>query len=320
MIEDITKKVLNAKNICIISHDGPDADAIGSSLALEDALRQLNKNVRYILQTNVNDAFKAVLGDRVKQLPKKNEIFDLVFVLDCSCLDRIQNIDCHDLSDFIIIIDHHFSRDNEGNICWRENVQSTGVLIYQLLLYFEQITEFKFNSFIATNLFLSIRGDTNNFKINNNNFDIYKMASELTKYSPDMKILDEIEQNNISFVKLIGKTLNKLVYNNNSQIAYLIITKEEIDLCGSNFNDASHVIDLLKDIKEIKVIYLIIQNKNRLSIKARSDLVNVGEIMLEFGGGGHSSAAGISNYYCKDIYVFIDSLIRKTMRKINNES
>lgn len=318
MIEDIIDKILYANNICIISHDGPDADAIGSSLALEDSLKQLDKDVTYILQTNMNDAFKLIAGERIKQKPKDN--YDLVFVLDCSCFDRVQSIDCTKLGKFVVVIDHHISNNNEGNICWRENVHSTGVLVYQLLLELEKKTKFRINSFIATNLFMSIRGDTNNFRIINNNFDIYKMASELMQYNPDIQLINEIEKYNISFVRLLGRTLNNLVYNCNSEIAYLIITKDEIDACGSNFNDASHVIDLLKNVKKVKVIYLIIRNKNRLSIKARSDFVDVSKIMAELGGGGHSAAAGLSNYSCKDIYTFIDSLTKKTLRHINKDA
>ena len=210
MKKAIVNEIMAANNICIVSHDGPDADAVGSSLALESALKQIGKDVRYILQTNVNDAFRAVLGDRVKQIPK-NEVFDIVFVLDCSCFDRIQSIDCMKLSPCVIVIDHHKSENAEGTICWREDVQSTGVLVYQLLLELEKTTDLKIDSFIATNLFMSIRGDTNNFRTNNNNFDIYKMASELMHYNPDIELINEIEKCNFSLMRLMGKTLNKLV-------------------------------------------------------------------------------------------------------------
>ena len=312
-IEEIKQCIDDAKNICIISHDGPDADAIGSSLALKEALLQCNKNVTHIIQTTLNDSFKKITKDScAKRLPKKNETFDLVFILDCSYFDRIKHINCNELGEKIIVIDHHISDSKEGDIIWRENVQATGVLIYKLL----KGLNFEITSYIATCLLLSIRGDTNNFRIYNDSFDIHQMASELMHYKADITLINDIEKYNVSVLKLIGKIFNKLVYNHDTKIAYLIITKDEIDKSGSTFNDASHIIDILKNVREIDVIYLIIQNKNRISIKARSEKINVGEIMEEFGGGGHGFAAGVSNFYCKDIYEFMENLIMKTERKL----
>ena len=320
IIDKIIEEIFKANTICIISHDGPDADAIGSSLALESALLQLNKKAKFILQTHPSDSFKTLLGDRTKRVLKKNEVFDLVFILDCSSFDRIKSLNIKSLSDNIITIDHHISNEHEGLICWREVVPSTGVLIYQLLRKLESCSTFTINAFIATNLLMSIRGDTDNFTISFDNYDIYRIASELMAYHADVTLINEMEKYNLSLVKLMGKTLNKLIFNPFSQIAYLIITKEEIELCGASFNDASHIIDLLKNIKDIKVTYLILQNRNKLSIKARSNIINVNDIMQEFGGGGHASAAGISDFYCKDIYQFINSLIKKTEQKMQLSS
>ena len=313
IIEQIKECINNTKNICIISHDGPDADAIGSSLALKEALLQIDKNVTHIIQTTPNESFKSLLKDSCsKRLPKKKETFDLVFVLDCSYFDRIKHINCNDLGNMIIVIDHHLSDSTEGDIIWRENVQATGVLIYEL------IKELNVNitSYIATCLLLSIRGDTNNFRIYNDSFDIHKMASELMKYNADINLINNVEKYNVSVLKLIGKVFNKLVYNPETKIAYLIITKEEIDKSHSTFNDASHIIDILKNVKEIDVIYLIIQNKNHISVKARSEKINVGKIMDEYGGGGHDLAAGVSNLHIRDIYEFIEDLIIKTQNQL----
>lgn len=314
IIEDIIQCIFNSSTICILSHDSPDADAIGSSLALEDALRQLGKDAKYCLQTNVNDAYRPVIGDRQKS-SFKNIFYDLVFVLDCSYFNRMQ-VDCERLSSFVISIDHHKSFSHEGDLVWRETVPATSALIYRLLKQLETISEFRFNSYIATNLLFALREDTDNFKIIND-FDSFSMASDLVKLGADIKFINSIEKYNIALIKLMSKVLNKLVYNEKTKIAYIIVTKEDIDSCGSNFNDASRLIDMLKRVRDISVIYLIIKNKNRLSIKARSDEIDVRAVMSEFGGGGHPFASGTSNYHCADIYQFIDSLIKKTQLQMS---
>ena len=42
----IIEQINDASNIAIIMHDNPDADAIGSAIALEEILKQLNKKLK----------------------------------------------------------------------------------------------------------------------------------------------------------------------------------------------------------------------------------------------------------------------------------
>ena len=306
MIQSILTQINQSHKIGIISHDSPDGDAIGSSLALNQALIQMGKDSKFIVNKNINESYASLVQSQHNL--KSNEFFDLLFVLDCSGFDRIKNISCHSLSNFIICIDHHTDNGKlMGDICWREPVQATGVLIYRLL---KAIPNFEFSSYISTMLFLSIKTDTNNFTVFNPNFDIFKMASELIAYHADMNIIQELDKRNLSYVNLIRKTLPNLIYRD--RIAYLIIDKIDIERCNSNYTEASRLIELLENIKEITVIYLIIKNGNKLSIKARSDEIDVCKIMRCYGGGGHKNAAGISKYYCKNIYKFIEELILKT--------
>jgi nanoRNase/pAp phosphatase (c-di-AMP/oligoRNAs hydrolase) len=110
-----------------------------------------------------------------------------------------------------------------------------------------------------------------------------------------------------------------LVYHNSTKIAYLVIDKIDIVRCNSNYTEASRIIELLENVQEIAVIYLIIKNGNKLSIKARSDEIDVCKIMKCYGGGGHKNAAGTSRYHCKNIYKFIEELILKTKSILNLE-
>jgi nanoRNase/pAp phosphatase (c-di-AMP/oligoRNAs hydrolase) len=111
--------------------------------------------------------------------------------------------------------------------------------------------------------------------------------------------------------------MSRLVYHENTGIAYLVINKYDLEQSNSSYNDAGHLISLFENNKDITVIYLIIKNTNSLSIKARSDVINVCKIMKCFGGGGHVNAAGTSNYKCRNFYRFIENLIEKTKKELN---
>ena len=100
MIQNIITQINQSHKIGIISHDSPDGDAIGSSLALNQALLQMGKDSKFIVNKNINESYASLVQSQHNL--KSNEFFDLLFVLDCSGFDRIKNISCYSI---ILIID-----------------------------------------------------------------------------------------------------------------------------------------------------------------------------------------------------------------------
>ena len=49
ILEDIIKEIKSAENIILLTHETPDGDAIGSSIALYSALKKMNKNVDIVI-------------------------------------------------------------------------------------------------------------------------------------------------------------------------------------------------------------------------------------------------------------------------------
>ena len=48
-LDEILKEINKAQNIVILTHESPDGDAVGSSLALKLAIEKLDKNVDVII-------------------------------------------------------------------------------------------------------------------------------------------------------------------------------------------------------------------------------------------------------------------------------
>ena len=48
-LDEILKQIKQAQNIVILTHESPDGDAIGSSLAMYNALKQIGKKVDVII-------------------------------------------------------------------------------------------------------------------------------------------------------------------------------------------------------------------------------------------------------------------------------
>lgn len=96
-LNEISKVVLNSNKIGLTFHASPDGDAIGSTLALLNALRYIGKDV-YVISKEVIDDYLSFLplSEEINgKTEKPLEDTDLVIVLDCGNVERI----CADLRD-----------------------------------------------------------------------------------------------------------------------------------------------------------------------------------------------------------------------------
>ena len=60
-IDKIKDEIYNAENIIILTHEMPDGDAIGSSLAMYNGLKSLGKNVDVVIE-NASKVFSFLTG------------------------------------------------------------------------------------------------------------------------------------------------------------------------------------------------------------------------------------------------------------------
>ena len=300
----------NVKNIAIVVHNSPDGDCIGSAVALEEALKTLNKKVDIILHNKVDKKFAPIIGNNKVDkymFPYEGKIYDLAFVLDVADYNRtyfeIQNI-----SKMIVIIDHHLNNDiPHVDYYLNENDASTGITVYKIIKFLTPITES-----IATAIYLTIRSDTNNFKNSNTTSKTHMFAAELLDYGANLQIINEIYDNKtLSYLKLLNNTLGNVKIDYKNKIAYLIISKNDIVISNSNMKEASMVMELIKNIENIDVTYLFIENNNQVIIKSRSKQTDVSHVMKQFGGGGHKFSAGCI-IISDDIYRVKDKVIEYT--------
>lgn len=317
--QEIIQSIIDVNNIAIVMHDNPDSDAIGSAIALENALKQMNKQVTIITQNKIKKKYLDVFGkNRVNKINIPNDFFDILFVLDCSEECRI-NLDIRDYSNKIIVIDHHNGFEPYGDIYWCEDVIANSMLIYKLIKMMMDVgLNVLLNSKIATALYMGIRSDSFNFRNPNVTPETHEICSELLKYSADTEYINELEKYSRGILKLEIFAFNSLLYDEHYKIIYTIITKDMIDSTHSTFEDASQIIDVLKLIKNVDVALLFISAKGKIYIKARSTKYNVSKVMKQFGGGGHKLAAGA--VCCSDSsYSLMNSVVKAMRLEIENK-
>lgn len=91
----------------ILTHETPDGDAIGSSLAMYNALKQIGKNVDVIIPECPRN-FNFLTG--YNEIKKEGKItnYDLAITVDCATIERLNGWqDYFDRANATINIDHH---------------------------------------------------------------------------------------------------------------------------------------------------------------------------------------------------------------------
>ena len=300
-LNDISKSILNSNKIGITYHASPDGDAVGSALALLNALRKLKKDAYLISKDTLTDNLKflPLSEEATGNVDTPLENTTTVVVLDCGNFERISG----NLKNFkgkIINIDHHISNDYYGDENYvDDSAAATAEVVFELLEYmginFEEESEDILK--IGQCLYTSLVTDTGAFRHSNVTFKTHTIAAKLKKVGVNNTLIHQNLFDNKSFekVRLIGKALNNMELLLDKKVALIQIPKSYAEELGVELQDTSDIISFGLQIKGVEVAVLIkeIENGSKASLRSKSDF-DVRNIAESLGGGGHVKAAGIT--------------------------
>src|SRR5207249_2336140 len=96
-------------------------------------------------------------------------------------------------------------------------------------------------------------------------------------------------------VKLLRHVYNRFHLKENDRVAYFWLRKEDYTRSGALSDDSEGLIDHLRAIESVVVAILFEEagpGLTRISLRSKNPTVDVNTIAKQFGGGGHSAAAG----------------------------
>ena len=295
IIDRILEAVRDAQVICVVGHIRPDGDCIGSQLGLTLALQGQGKDVTCWNQDDVPDKLRFLDPEKVFDKPKRGRTFDLVIATDAASYERLGSVaPCIEDRKLLINIDHHESNTRYGDVNWvSPREPSSGELIYKLLRW----ANWPITPQISDCLFTAVSTDTGSFQYPSTRPGTYHVAGELVQKGANLaKICDEVYQSfPLARVRLLRHAYNKFRLTENDQIAYLWLKEKDFVRTGSDKDDAEGLIDHIRAIEPVVVACVFEEvgpDLTRISLRSKSQLVNVSDVAAQFGGGGHPAAAG----------------------------
>jgi len=290
-----------SSNIIIMGHRVGDMDSLGASIGLYAMARSRGKKA-YIVLNTVNHALKN-MHERMKH--EESHYLDALISTETAMSMIDQNtlvvvLDTHRPSyteapelltkvDKIVLIDHH--RRSEEYI---ENplldyiepyASSTCELISELVQYMDD--HIKLTKFEADALLAGIVLDTNSFTFKTG-VRTFEAASFLRRNNADTTDVKELFNESLESMKRKTEIIER------SEIVFDDAAVSYIDEISEDSNViAAQGADELLTIKDIKMSFVLVRNKDYINISARSTgPINVQVIMESLGGGGHLNMAG----------------------------
>lgn len=295
IIDRILEIIGRSDTFCVGGHIRPDGDCVGSQLALTLALREQGKKVQCWNQDPIPQKYEFLDPDHVIQRPKRGLKFDCVIATDAASLERLGSIGpCISERQVLINIDHHESNTRYADVNWvSPREPSSGELIFRLL----SVAKWPVTPRIADCLFTAVSTDTGSFQYPTTRPATYHVAGELVRRGANLaKICDEVYQSYpVSRARLLKHIYSHFRLTHRDQIAYFWLKKADFARTGAESSDSEGLIDHIRAIAPVVVACVFEEVEpelTRVSLRSKSEHVNVNDIAAQFGGGGHPAAAG----------------------------
>ncbi len=291
-MSNIFEVIKESRTILLLTHESPDGDAIGSTMALYHLLKDMDKTVDAVIPI-IPDAFM-FLDNIDDVLAKSDKSYDLAIVVDCATKERIgETNDEFSRCKKSIIIDHHMSNTSYGDINYVEEDASS---CCQVLFYMFKNEHLNITNEIGEALAVGMLTDTSGFKNNNVTKETFLMAAELMDLGVNINKIYSIviSMKTLAQYALIKIALDHLEFLDDGKISFSYITHEELKRAGAKMGDHEGLVDLGRNVNGVEVSVFVRECDDVYRVSLRSNgKINVNNIAQKFGGGGHKMAAGI---------------------------
>ena len=291
-LDNILEEINKAEKIVILTHENPDGDAIGSSLAMYHALKEYGKNPDIIIPEYIK-TFNCLKG--IENVKTKSDVshYDLAISLDCATIKMLNGFaNYFENAKSKVCIDHHSTNTMFGDYNY---VNPDAPACSQILLVILQYFGIEVSKEIGTCILAGIITDTGGFKYQGVTAETFEFVSWLLNKGVNVsklyrQVLEVQTRPNFELHRIAS---NRIEFLEGGKIAYTYITKEDEENVKAESGDHEGIVNIGREVEGVEVSIFIRETDKGCKVSLRSnDYVNVSDACVVFGGGGHPRAAG----------------------------
>ncbi len=336
------------KNVIVVASD-PMPEALKFLPMVDQIEKDLPKSKDFVISLDTNSAevdhmkYEVEAGKINIIITPKNGKFsahDITFNTGGANFDLIITVDTGDLVQLgklqeenkemflngpLLNIDHHASNGKFGTHNFLNySAAATTQMITPLIQELEKESgESLIDEDVATLLLTGIITDTGSFQHSNTSPEAFEVAAELLdRGARQQEIIKHLfKTKSLATLKLWGKVLSKITYEESSKLVYSTISLADLSETGAKSDDSGGIIDELMSNAPASEVVMLLKEKEpgflSGSLRAPGNIADVSEIAGIIGGGGHKKAAGfrIKGKTLEEGLQYAKEVIAKYMRE-----
>lgn len=302
-LDGVARLLADATDVTLLAHVNPDADALGSALALGIALHRRGAAVRVSFGEPAEvpeslatlDSFGLVVP--AAEVPKASP---MLVVLDTASEDRLGQLSDRVAGTIsaggeVVIVDHHVSNTRFGTRhLVEDSAEATAVVVLRLLDALAATVDEP----IARCLYAALVTDTRSFR--QAGPTTHELAGRLLAAGVDAEATARplLDSHPFGWLSMLSAVLGAARLEPSAAQGFGLVhtAVRGADAAGLRPEDIDSVIDLIRTAREADVAAVLKEARpGRWTVSLRSDTqLDVGAAAVSLGGGGHRRAAGFS--------------------------
>jgi bifunctional oligoribonuclease and PAP phosphatase NrnA len=301
--DQVLAELRQAERLLLTTHENPDGDALGSLLAMHWILQQFGKDSLMYMSPDEFPlpweyrgwTFEGLVGTPPADVDKRTIVF-----LDCGNIDRmpvdfLQREGLH-----ILNIDHHHDNTRFGTVnLVVPEASCTAEIVWRL----GREMGAEITSPIANALYTALVTDTGRFSYENTTPEAHRMAAELIQagVEPHRVYRQLYEDLPFGRLQLLQRALASVERHDDGAVTVAHLTKRDYEETGALETDSEGVVDHMRAVEGTAMAVLVRElladdreGMRKVSLRATDGRVDVSRIARDFGGGGHTQAAGFT--------------------------
>lgn len=292
-MNEVVRRLREARRVAIVSHRDPDPDTIGSGVALGLALEALGADVSWHCADPVPDqiAFLA-RTDRYVTTPPTEDV-DLVVTVDFGDAGRAKF--ALPSGPPLVNIDHHVSNPGFGSA---NLVDATSAATAELVSRVIDALGVPWTSEMATAALVGIMTDTGSFQFPSTDERALQRAARLRAAGADLQAITYNVFRNKRFeaLKLWGFAFSRLARESDGELVWTELRSGDVQEAMARDEDSSGLVEQIARSKGMRIALLFTEVPGGVKISCRTSAsppsVDASALMARYAGGGHVRAAG----------------------------
>lgn len=323
MFKEATELINKAQKIIIIQAENPDGDSLGSSLALEEILGDLGKEVSLYCPVEIPKYMRYIQGwDRV--VGDFDTKADLAIIADTSADVLITKVlETRGARSFletnpVLVIDHHTETASTlsfDHTALFEEAVATSEIIYKLAA----TAGWKINAQAAENMLVALMSDSLGLTTPNVSPNSFFVAGKLTELGASNATIEgrrrEFMKKSPEILAYKGELIGRIEYFLDGRLALVHIPWEDIQAYSDQYNPSVLVLDEMRLVEGVQLgVAIKTYPDGKVTGKLRGNLPIAEQVAGFFGGGGHKYAAGFRAY--EEYDTIVSELVTATDKAI----